>query len=222
MKIAASLWSGWKAKRFRRPAGLLVVLGVLLCGACGGVPRTYYYTLETPSPPALVDPKTNFVLGVEHFRAPEVLRDDRILYYQSATQMNFYEHHRWGTDPATMLTEFTAQWADGLGVFSQVLPLPARVPVDYILRGRVLHCEEVDYPAGTKARVGLELTLVRTRDRSVVWSARNKVENPIQEKGMAGVASAINASTHQLLRQMLPGFLSQVEQENKAGPGRTP
>ena len=89
-----------------------------------------------PAAPAPTDPRTSFVLGVEHFRAPEILRDDRIVYYVSPTQMNFYQHHRWGSDPATLLSEFTAQWLESSGVFTQVKMLPVRERVDYTLGGK--------------------------------------------------------------------------------------
>jgi len=161
------------------------------------------------------------VLGVEHFRAAEMLRDDRIIYYESPTQMNFYQYHRWGSDPATMLTELAAQWLEDMEIFVQVRMLPVREPVDYILRGRVFSFEEVDYEGGGKARVNRELLLVRCPDHKVVWTARHQAETPIPEKGMAGVVSALNASTHQLLREVLPGLVAQVEQDLKAGQGQS-
>src|ERR1700694_3671313 len=93
----------------------------LACSSCGSLPSTNYYTLRVPPPPQSADPKTALALGVEHFRADEMLRDDRIVFYQSPTAMNFYEYHRWSSDPATLMTELTARWLDQMGVFSRVL-----------------------------------------------------------------------------------------------------
>jgi len=202
-----------------RLAAACLLLAALLGVSCGSVPRTYYYTLRTPPPPAASDPNTNFVLGVDRFRAPEMLRDDRIVYYESPTQMNFYQYHRWGSDPASMLSELAAHWLDGLGVFSQVRMLPLREPVDYILRGRLFNFEEVDYEGGGKARVSLELTLMRSRDRQGVWSMRRQVEVPINETGITGVVNAVNAASFQLLREAIPGLVARVEQDYKASQG---
>jgi ABC-type uncharacterized transport system auxiliary subunit len=151
-KSAKSSWSVWRRRLLRRSAAALGLVGALVSASCGGaLPKTHYYTLQAPAPPPSNDPRTNFVLGVERLRAPEMLRDDRIVYYESPTQMNFYQYHRWGSDPATMLAEFLAQWIDGMGVFAQVRLLPGREPLDYVLRGRLLSFEEVDYEGAKRA-----------------------------------------------------------------------
>jgi ABC-type uncharacterized transport system auxiliary subunit len=114
-----------------------------------------------------------------------------------------------------MLSEFTAQWLDSTGAFAQVRLLPTRQRVDYMLAGRILNFEEVD-EGGPRARVGLELTLVRTSDHKVVWSSEQRVEAPIQGAGVEGVASTLNAASAQMLRQMIPGLIAQVEQDFKS------
>jgi len=221
--IGVLSWSSWKRNGRRSSLALWTFLATLGLASCGGsIPKTQYYTLSVPAPPAASsDPKTTYILGVERFRAPEMLRDDRIVYYESPTQLNYYEYHRWSADPATLLTELAVQYLDRLGVFAEVRLLPIREPVDYTLRGRVLNFEEIDYGGGGKARVALELTLVRVRDRRVVWSARQQVETPIQEKGMAGVVNALNASSQQVLREVLLGVAEQVEQDFKGSQGQS-
>ncbi len=197
----------------RRLAAALGLLGTILCASCGGAPKTYYYTLRVlPAPPAS-DPKTSFVLGVERFRGVEMLRDDRIIYYRSPTELNFYQYHRWSADPGTMLAEMAARWLDEMGIFTFVRMLPSREPVDYILRGRLFNFEEVDYEGGGTGRVNLVLTLVRARDHQVVWTFTRQVESPIQETGVTGVVNALNASSEQLLREALAGLAARIESE---------
>ena len=61
--------SRWKAcaRRLRyRLVLALLALGVAV--SCGRLPRTNYYALRFPAPAPANDSKTNFVLGVEHFR----------------------------------------------------------------------------------------------------------------------------------------------------------
>src|ERR1039458_6325821 len=100
-------FSVWKRSMRATIGGLVVLLVAAFAAACGGIPKTFYYTLQVPAAPAPTDTKTTYVLGVEHFRAPEMLRDDRMVYFESPTQVNFYEHHRWSADPATLLSEYT-------------------------------------------------------------------------------------------------------------------
>jgi ABC-type uncharacterized transport system auxiliary subunit len=206
----------WKHSFAARVFATLALLTVLLATACGGVPKAHYYTLQVPAAPAPTDPRTDYVLGVEHFRAPQILRDDRIVYYVSPTQINFYQNHRWGSDPATLLSDYTAQWMDSSGVFSQVRVLPARERVDYTLGGNVLSFEEVDSDGAAKVRLALALSLVRASDHKLVWSGKLSQETPLSERSVEGVATALNASCAQVLREMTPGLVAQIEQDYKS------
>jgi ABC-type uncharacterized transport system auxiliary subunit len=214
-------WNVWKRSLRSGAWVALGFLATIISAGCGGVPKTYYYTLQVPAAPPPNDPKTGYVLGVEHFRAPEMLRDDRIVYYVSPTQMNYYQYHRWGADPATLLSDFTAQWLGSTGVFASVRMLPTRERLDYTLAGRVLSFEELDHEGGSDVRISLELSLTRTSDRKVVWSGRKGMEAPVQERGVEGIASALNASSAQLLREMIPGLIARVEQDYQASQGQT-
>jgi ABC-type uncharacterized transport system auxiliary subunit len=200
-----------------RAAGWLAA--AVLCTSCGGAHAVHYYTLQMPAPAPVGDPRTNFVLGVQQFRAAEPLRDDRILYYESPTQLNFYQHHRWDTDPATMLAALVHRELQQTGVFAQVSLAPYLGNVDYILRGQVVSFSELDYQGGVKARVGLGLTLVHVPDHKVEWSAQRQVEKAVQDKGVPGVVNALNAATKQILDEMIPGIVGQVESDYRASHG---
>lgn len=216
MMTAGSSSSEWRRDLWPWPAAL-GLLAALLCAGCGSLPKTYYYTLSIPPPPAPNDPKTSFALGVERFSSQQMLRSDRIVYYSSPTELNFYQYHRWSADPPSMLSRLAAQQLEDMGVFAAVLLLPSRDPVDYVLRGRVLNFEEVDYEGSTKGRVVLDLKLLRWRDRKVVWASAHMVERSAEGTGVPGVVTALNASSAQLLREVLPGLVTEVEREFKEG-----
>ena len=209
-------FSVWKRSMRATIGGLVVLLVAAFAAACGGIPKTFYYTLQVPAAPAPTDPKTTYVLGVEHFRAPEMLRDNRMVYFESPTQVNFYEHHRWSADPATLLSEYTAEWLGSTGVFVQVKVLPVREHPDYVLGGTVRSFEEIDSDAGTKVRLALALSLVRSSDHKLVWSDERREEAPVPERGVTGVSTALNTSCAQVLREMVPGLIAQVEQDFKS------
>jgi ABC-type uncharacterized transport system auxiliary subunit len=220
MKSVESELSAW-VRKVRAAAAAGWLAAAVLCASCGGARPVHYYTLQVPAPAQVGDPRTNYVLGVQQFRAPEPLRDDRIIYYQSPTQLNFYQQHRWDADPATMLSALAQRELQQTGVFAQVGLAPYVGSVDYILRGQVLSFSEVDYQGGVKARVGLRLTLLRMPDRKVAWSAERQVENVVQEQGVPSVVSAINAATKQILDEMIPGIVAQVESDYRASTGKT-
>ena len=66
MTNGVSRWRVCARKSRYRQALALLALGVAM--SCGRLPRTNYYALRFPAPAPANDSKTNFVLGVEHFR----------------------------------------------------------------------------------------------------------------------------------------------------------
>lgn len=192
-----------------------LLLGAAVMPSCGGIPKTHYYTVAMPALTPVNDPKTSFVLDVERFRAPEVLRDDRILYYQSPTELNFYEYHRWTAAPADMTADLVARRLKGTDIFHEVRLFPHSNPGDFVLRGLLLNFEEVDYPSDGGVRVGLELTLVRTRDHQVIWSDRRLATRGLEGKGVEGVVKSLNDATGQLLNEFLPALGAEVERESE-------
>lgn len=219
MKIVKLLSSGWGTKYAMR-ALAIGLLAVLTWGCGGKIPQMHYYTLKVPppSPAPVAEPKTTYMLEVEPFRSAPNLRDDRIPYYESPTEFNFYDYHRWSPEPTTMITELAARHLESMAVFSQVRLSPTHQLSDYLLKGRLLNFEELDYEPGGKARVALELTLVRTLDHKTVWADTRQLEQAIEKKGVAGVVEALNAATEQLLSQALPGMTAEVERESKETP----
>jgi ABC-type uncharacterized transport system auxiliary subunit len=208
-------------KILRSVFGAILAATVITC-ACGGVPKTRYYTVAMPPPSAPTDSRTHFVLDIPRFQAPDVLRDDRILYYVTPTELNRYEYHRWSADPAEMMAELIARRLRGMEVFRQVRLFPRTTPGDYVLRGRLLDFEELDYEAGGRVRVSLELELLRARDHKVIWSGMRHSEQGIQGKGVANVVAALNTSADQVLNEVLPGLVAEVEREPKQSPSPSP
>jgi len=214
------LSSVWKHKRGQLLKVSFGLLALLVAASCGGVPKTHFYTLQLP-PPAPSDAKTGYVLGVERFHASEALRDDRIVYYETPTQLNYYEYHRWVSGPARMLEELVARKLDRAGVFADVRRLSSGMGADFILRGRVLNFEEVDGEAGVHGRVALELNLVRASDGATVWSDTRLVERPAEGTGVPGVVKALNASSEQLMNESLTGLIAQVKSEFARSSGQS-
>ena len=221
MKSVASQWHVWAGSR-RELLQTAVLVAVAAAASCGSVPKTHYYTLRVPSPPASHDPRSAAVLGLERLGAPEVLRDDRIVFYESPTQLNFYQYQRWSSDPATMIRDAIAHRLKQSGAFGEVLLLPARDPADYLLRGRLENFEEVDFDGGVKGRVALELTLLRVRDRKVLWSGRRQGLGAVEGKDITAVVEALNGASEKVINELLPSVVTAVEQDLQQGVRASP
>jgi ABC-type uncharacterized transport system auxiliary subunit len=208
-------------KAFRLPFNQLVraAMGLALLAAvsCGSIPPTHFYSLRVPDVPAAQAARSQSVLGMERLGAPDVLRNDRLVYYTSPTQVGFYDYHRWVSDPASLLRDDIARRVRQTALFADVQLLPARSASDYFLRGRVLSFEEVDYEGAVSGRVGLELTLVRSSDRRVVWTGSKVAKVAAAGQGHAAVVEALNSASDQVLGELVPQMLARAEEDLKQG-----
>lgn len=214
MRFDESPSSKWRPKIKLVLNTLVGLMVAVMCGCGGKIPQTHYYTLQIPPPAATADPQTHFTLGVERFRAVEPLENQRILYYASPSELNYYAYHEWAEDPASMISELVERRLQSANLFSQVRLYPRNDPGDFALQGRLLNFEEVDDPKGGKARVALALTLIRTRDQKTVWTETREADSPIEQKGFGGIVGAMNAATDRLLSGLLPELSEAVAKEN--------
>jgi ABC-type uncharacterized transport system auxiliary subunit len=204
--------------RCGKTAGL-VLLTVLLCTACGPA-NTRYYTLGVPHPPAAEAPGTHFTLQVERFDAPDLLRDSRIIYYTSPTELNFDDYHRWSSDPGELLSDVAMKFFAETGLFQQVYAFPAPVKADYTLRGRVLDLSELRYKTtggkSRQVRLGLKLDLLQTRKNQAVWSTRLEQTEPIRKDNAQGAVEAMNVAAERLLQTAYGGISRALEHERSS------
>lgn len=199
----------------------LCFLAIIMAGCGGKIPSTHYYSLKFPPPTPPADPKTTKTLIIEPFRAAMSLRDDRIMYYESPTEFSYYDYHLWNPDPATLLAELTRRHLNELAIFAHVHLAPSHEHSDYVLRGHLLNFDELDYVPGGKARVALDLRLVRTKDQKVLWSDRREVEHSIDGSGVAGVVDALSAASDQLLNDALPALAEAVQRDVAESSGKS-
>jgi len=205
------------SSRYLKAAGLALV-AALVSLACASTPRTRYYTMRLSPPPRAQGPGTHFILQVEHFAAPSLLQDNRIIYYTSPTELNFHEYHRWSSQPGELLSDLAMKYFAEKGLFRQVYSYPAPVDADFTLRGRLLDLGEMRYEKdgrGKKgeARIGLELDLLQTHENKVVWSARLEQTEPVETKKVQAYVEAMNVAAQQLLQQAYAGISQVVEHQ---------
>lgn len=216
MKTAGSHLKDWESRAGYLKAYCLVFGAALFLTTCASTPKTRYYTLHIPAP-AAASARTNFTLQVERFDAPDLLLDNRIIYYTSPTELSFHEYSRWSSDPVDMLSELAMRFFAGTGLFQQVFAYPAPVRADYTLRGRVLELSEMKYEPGGKgksggARLELKLDLVQAGQNKVAWSERLEQTEPVQQDNVRSAVNATNIAAERLLQNAYQGISRVVEQ----------
>jgi len=184
-------------------AGLSALLLLLGLAGCGKAPPTYYYRVSY-RPPAIKNASpTGARVGVELPRAEHLLRQDRIVYFTSGNELNFYQQHRWAESPVYMVQALLVRRLQESGLFAEVAPFRAQRNLDYVLRGRLLALEEVDRGSGDiQARFGLSLELIRQEDGQVVWRGQAQRQRPVAVKTVEAVVKALDAAVAGVLEEL--------------------
>ncbi|RMF59076.1 MAG: hypothetical protein D6743_16775 [Calditrichaeota bacterium] len=196
-------------------AVFLLMLTMVELGGCGGVPPTYYYRIDYP----IENDATNstvlpVTIGVAQFGSDALYEGDRIVYRQSPYEVQYYHYRRWIAPPRKIVTEKVLKQYQASGAFKQVVRLPARVEVDYILRGQIRAFEEWDESKTWYGIVSLDFRLQRAGSNEIVW------EKTISEKTMAAkrepveVVKAISESLNKVISSSIQQVKQQLKQAN--------
>jgi ABC-type uncharacterized transport system auxiliary subunit len=184
---------------------------ILACMAAGCVKaRTLrYYTLSispvAAQPPAEPLPVT---IVVGRLNAPHLLRDDRVVYAMNDVELGVDEYHRWSEPPSGMIERLLVERLRASGRFQSVERLSSTTRGDYALRGYLGALNEVDDPAGLKARFTLQLELFDVKAGNVVWNDRYNSDQPVPDKSVKAVVETLQKSVNAALEQ-LTGSLAQ-------------
>jgi ABC-type uncharacterized transport system auxiliary subunit len=196
-----------------------VVLLLVAGAACGKTPATNFYTINLPAPSEAGSAPAAWQVGVERPRASHLLRQDRIVYFTSGNELNFYQYHRWAEPPEFLVQSAVIRRLQAVGLFDNVVPYRAQKGLDYVVRGHLLAMEEVDSPSGVTARFGLELELVRQKDAVVVWSGRATRERPVATNSVEAVVEAMGGCVGESLDELassLRGALARLQAQTGA------
>ena len=192
----------------KRLAAWTVILACMAAG-CVKTRPLRYYTLSIPPaaapPPAQPLPIT---LVVGRMNAPHLLRDDRVVYAMSDVELGVDEYHRWSEPPSGMIERLLVERLRASGQYKAVQHLSSTTRGDYIMRGYLGALNEVDDPAGIKARFTLQLELFDVKAGNVVWNDRYNNDQPVPEKSVKAVVETLQKSVSTGLEQ-LTGSLAQ-------------
>jgi ABC-type uncharacterized transport system auxiliary subunit len=163
-----------------------VSVAALLTTSCGKVRYPNYYTLSL-APTMTHRDNGGRRLGsvrVRDFETPPYLRQGRIVYRESPTQVGYYDHHRWVTNPGATVTAAIISGLRSSGLFSEVDSDASHMKTDFLLTGQLERLDEIDYGGGVRVEVKLSAQLVDLRSKATVWSG-DEAETATVEKANA-------------------------------------
>jgi ABC-type uncharacterized transport system auxiliary subunit len=183
---------------------------VLACVAAGCVKaRTMrYYTLSIPPPApaqATAQPLAVTII-VGRLNAPHLLRDDRVVYAMSDVELGVDEYHRWAEPPTGMIERLLVERLRGSHQYKAVQHLSSTSRGDFFLRGNLLALNEVDDPAGIKARFSLQLELFDVKAGHVVWHDKYASDEPVPQKTVTSVVQSLQKNVNSGLDQLTAGI----------------
>lgn len=187
---------------------VLACVSLVLLLACGKVRFPEYYTLALAATPPLQSNEGHAlgVLQVREFETAPYLREGRIVYRKSPTEVGFYEYHRWVIDPGTTVTSATVSALRSSGLFAQVDSGTSHVKPDFLLRGQLGRLDEIDYGGSVRVEVKLSAQLVNLRTASIVWSGEEaetaQVEKATVNSVVIGMSGAVQKCIDRLLADM--------------------
>jgi cholesterol transport system auxiliary component len=188
--------SGCRARRASFACGVLA-LGVVvaLAAGCGAVRPSKYYQLTVPGETPATDPTPIPVdLLVGRMTAPEIYRQEEIVYSTSGDSMGMYEYHRWVEPPTDMIEEVLLRQLRASGHFRSVNLLRSGVHGDYLLHGHLYDFKGI---GGTTARVTFELSLRDIKTGLVVWSHFYLHDEPVSAKEIDAIVAALDHNIQQ-------------------------
>lgn len=184
-------------------AGLLLLLTGTLAG-CGASRPVKYYALDPgPTPANPASAPSSLRILVARVTAPQLYRDDRLVFGSGPVELGTYEYERWSAPPADMLQDALVASLRASGAYSSVSRVASKVPGDYIVRGHLYALDEVEKPE-LAARFTFQLELFDPRAGTTIWSDSYTHDEPVSGKKptVADVVEALDSSVHAGLAQL--------------------
>jgi len=179
------------------------ILVVVFAAGCTTARAPRYYFL-TPSPVTPQANPTQFPVAilVGRLSAPRILRDDRVIYGMTDVELGVDEYHRWTAPPTEMIEQLLVERLRRTGQYKSVQKISSTARGDYLLRGRLSAMNEVDDPAGIKARFTIQLELYDQKAGSVVWTDSYTHDEPVDKKSVTAVVQALQKNVNAGLDQL--------------------
>ncbi|RPH99018.1 MAG: hypothetical protein EHM72_12345, partial [Calditrichaeota bacterium] len=161
---------------------------------CGKAPQTHYYALEYKllNEPVSLSPLPVFI---EKFAAYPLMDQDNLLYKTSPFEFKLDAYRRWVLPPHAMLTQKADEYFKRRPLFSEVLH---KIPSDracYLLTGRVMHFEEIDFGGQRIAFVSIWFETFNLKNDALILSEIIENKSPIEGDDAEAIVEAMSKAT---------------------------
>ena len=184
---------------------ILLSLFALTLSGCGSTRPIRYYTMESPTAPALSTGTNAMSLVVASVSGPEILRRSPIAYRVGANEIGTYQYSQWEEPPVEMIQKSLIRLLRESGNYQSVESLSGASDGQFVVRGRLNDFEEVDGPAIT-AFVSMEFELYDRKSGKVVWAHSYSQSEPAMGKEISAIVTALNVNLDRGLKEVAAGI----------------
>jgi ABC-type uncharacterized transport system auxiliary subunit len=186
----------------------VVTVALFLC-ACGATRPSKYYQLtipgDTPAGQAADPSPAPVTLLVGNLFAPDLYREDRIVYSTAGEQMGTYEYERWAEPPAEMIQEVLLRELRSSGRYHAVYMHRTDMNGDFLLRGRLYDFKEVS-GNGMVARLKVDFEMRDLKNEATVWTHYYEHDEPVSGKNVPAVVAALDKNVQRAVKEVLEGL----------------
>jgi ABC-type uncharacterized transport system auxiliary subunit len=214
----ASIELEGKEKRFtmNRPIrSILLSLFALTLSGCGSTKPIRYYTIQSPTAPALPNGTHAVSLLVAGISGSEIFRRSPIAYRIGANEIGSYQYSQWAEPPVEIIQNSLIRLLLASGNYQSVASFSSASGGQFVVRGRLNDFEEVD-GANITGLVSMEFDLYDRKSGKVVWSHSYSQSEPVQGKEISAIVQALDINLDRGLKEVAAG-LNQYFATNPGG-----
>lgn len=185
----------------------LALLAFGLTAGCGASRPITYYQLTNPSAnaPASAQPlPVSIIVGLP--AAPDLYRDNRVVYAVGDQKIGAYEYERWIGPPPELIRDVILRNLRSSGRYMGVYTPQGKAGGDYLLRTRLYDFKEVDSGSGLTGRLTLDVELQNTKTGDTVWQTYYNHDEPIGAKTVSDVVAALNRNVQMAANDIASGM----------------
>lgn len=183
----------------------LLVLGI--AAGCGASRPSNYYQLSVPGAvaPATAQPlPVTIVVALP--AAPDLYRDNRLVYAVGDQKIGAYEYERWIGPPPELIRDVILRNLRASGRYQGVYTPQGKAGGDYTLRTRLYEFKEQDSGSSLTGRLTMDVELLNNKTGDTVWQTYYNHDEPISAKTVPDVVASLNRNVQMAANDIASGM----------------
>jgi cholesterol transport system auxiliary component len=195
-------------RRDGRLAGAaLALLASALVVGCGPNRPSTYYQLAVPGTlaPATAAPlPVTIIVGLP--AAPDLYRENRVVYAVGDQKIGAYEYERWIGPPPELIRDVVLRNLRASGRYAGVYTPQGKAGGDYLLRMRLYEFKEQDSGNSVVGRLTMDVELSNNKTGDTVWQTYYNHDVPVSAKTVPDVVAALNTNVQMAANDIASGM----------------